>query len=118
MSVISRWSLVFAFLGVFSGCRFGNYEDRAPQSTTGTDGISGYYETLPQKLTFCAGTTQGSKCAETTANSVPMDVAGVLTNPTALIMLDEHSGEGVFVNPKDSRYQLPTQLYADGSLFL
>lgn len=102
------------FAAFFAGCiRIGNQVVQAPNPD---DGVSGFYYTQPQSLTFYAQlstetsprictTAPGTgvqQCANTTSNNVPALLSQVMTNPV-----------GLFV--EDTTNQIAAVLATDGS---
>jgi hypothetical protein len=83
LAILASWAL--------TGCRFGNHQvDQAQQ----TDGVSGYYETQPQSMKYCA-TTASETCQNVGTNMIPADFTSILTNPVALKLQDASTGQAV-----------------------
>src|SRR4051812_22744816 len=61
IAVMASWAL--------TGCRFGNHEESQAQTT---DGITGYYETQPQTMKYCASVPNES-CQDVATNQIPQD---------------------------------------------
>ena len=87
---------------LFTGCRFGNNIERPSNPDT----ISGYYQTQPQTLQFCATHTT-TKCNEVITNQIPQLISQVMSNPVALVMQDLSTGDAVLVAPKGDGSALP-----------
>jgi len=97
-------------LGI-SGCRFGNYVERADTSAA-TDPITGYYAAQPTSLVFCAEKAVGSNtttdCEEANTTEIPSDIRATMTNPVVLYLADS-DGSGLILPNDGSDYGISTQ---------
>lgn len=106
-----------------SGCRFGNQllQSEGPNPISGlrADAISGFYEALPQELSFCANLSSGgmsaTNCVSAPTNQIPPDYASVMTNPVILAMRDLASGSALLVGYPNLTSALPVFVQADRS---
>ena len=82
-----------------TGCRFGNlteYLEKEEEEKV----FDGYYESEPQKLTFCAETNEDSFCNEVNTNQIPSYISSILSNPVAFLFDPEQDGASYFFNPE------------------
>ncbi len=116
---VSQFALTAALIGLsLSGCRVGNHVEPSSQAVaqSNPDKISGYYETQPQHLNYCATVAGQVTCSETTVNNIPAEIAKVMTNPVILVMSDLNSGAAEIVDTKTNRSYLPVTALEDGTL--
>ncbi len=116
VSVVISW--------VFSACRFGNHVDTPPPpeptpTPTPRPGITGFYETSFNSLTFLADPSSQT-AQSSTADKIPSFVGAAISSPVAFI-LTGNGGEGNLVNameknPDGSRTSLPMNADASGTL--
>lgn len=107
VTIIVSW----VFSSGLTGCRLGNHVEQLSQ----TDKVSGYYETQPQTLKFCA--THGSvDCKPATTNKIPGLLSQIFSNPVALILQNPSTGRAAFTRPKGDGSALPVYLGSDGRL--
>ena len=88
LALVASWAL--------SGCYFGN---RTVNQPVQGDGVTGYYETQPQSLQYCAS-APSEKCVSAPTNQIPSDYTSIFTNPVLLELQDAASGQaGIFPYP-------------------
>lgn len=91
------WSGCLALIAswLMTGCRLGNRLEYAEPKT-----LTGYYELNIQSLNFCAtssGTAGGTVCHASPTNLVPTVASDVFSNPIALQMINETTGEAMLI---------------------
>jgi hypothetical protein len=104
LAVVASWAL--------SGCRFGNREVDQAQSS---DGVTGYYETQPQTMNYCAA-IPAETCKSVSTNQIPADFSSILTNPVALLLQDASTGKSILFPPSDGTYGIPIFANTDQTL--
>lgn len=95
-----------------TGCRIGNYVETVPNPDT----LSGYYETQPESLLFCATSAGTTRCKNATTARIPSLLSQVMSNPVRLVMFDLESGSAAFTPPGNDRIGLPTVAKSDRTL--
>ncbi|MGZ3698156.1 MAG: hypothetical protein ACXWP5_08475, partial [Bdellovibrionota bacterium] len=116
MKLITTALPAIALLALTSCLRFGNGETDQPV----TDTVTGYYETSPQTLSFCAS-IYGVKetCVDVSAyTSVPTEISGIFSNPVGMFLDNPDTGATYFFNPT-SKFSLgPVEVDPDKSITL
>jgi hypothetical protein len=97
-----------------SGCRVGN---NTVTTDNNPDKISGYYDTVPQSLMFCATPAGNTSCKNVATNLVPSMISAEMTQPTALIVQDLDTGDAVFTAPRGGKTALPIWVQPDKTLY-
>lgn len=90
-----------------SGCRFGSHIENPPDP----DQITGYYQAIPQALTFYATTTNTIQ-QTASVSLVPGEISEVMTNPVALKMDNLATGAARWISPIN-RVALPVNVSSD-----
>lgn len=92
-AVILSW----VFGGILTGCRFGNYYEE----TTNVNPLTGYYETQPVSLNFCAtlGGVPPSQCPSANITEIPNTISSLITQPVALQILNSQTGSAGLFDP-------------------
>lgn len=108
LALIVSWTL-----GMISGCRWGNHVEKAANP----DPISGYYETQPQTLQYCASSPKET-CKALPTNQLPALMAEVITDPVGFVVGDQASGNATIINAfeKQNPAGLAVELNKDFSI--
>jgi hypothetical protein len=99
LPMLAAWTA----LSLMTGCRLGN-RTVAPEDP---DKITGYYETAPSSLKFCATSAGVTTCKEASTTLTPSLISVEMTNPTILAMQDLESGYAAIVSPSNTKAALP-----------
>jgi hypothetical protein len=107
---IALVSTVAAVTLIAGGCRIGNYSSKS--SSAESDAVTGYYDAIPQSLQFCAsaGTTQ---CVTSSTTQIPAFISDNVTNPLALILQDEATGEALMTAAVGGQTAIPIWVGTD-----
>jgi hypothetical protein len=101
---------IAALLFAATGCRLGN----AVTGGAVSDGMTGYYDSAPQKLTFCATVSSTETCADAPAIQVPAQITSQITaslpNPVAFLLSDPTNDSGVLLSPTGTGLELPMEI--------
>ena len=85
-----------------TGCRFGNHVEQLV-----VEDPTGFYQTTPRRLSYCAKTPRENCGAATSVTPVPDSWDLVVTDPTYLYMSKADSKVGVLVNKDDLNAKSP-----------
>jgi hypothetical protein len=100
LALVASWAL--------TGCYFGN---RTVNQQAASDGVSGYYETAPQSLQFCATT-----CQNVATNQIPTDYSSIMTNPVGLQLQNASTGDAILFPYTGGQYGIAVTASTNGTV--
>lgn len=109
IALVSTVIVVTLFTG---GCRIGNYSSKS--SSAETDTVTGYYDANPMSLQFCAAVST-TNCVSASTTQIPAFISDNITNPLALILQDEATGEALMTAAVGGQTAIPIWVGADNT---
>jgi hypothetical protein len=111
---IGLWTIALALTAgalstVLTGCRFGNHTST---SDGNSDGVSGFYNSAPERLQFCVSSPD-EHCADAATTQVPSLIANEMTDPLRFLVADFNTGEAYIASATSNDSLIPVWLKSD-----